>query len=109
MAVPAIAQPGEAPHGVAEWVAGLELWMLGGISGIFVLVYGWLLLTVLDARDRITKLEGWRDATRERLESGKASMSDLKEDIGIANARLHDIGGDLQFIRGKLEAREDGK
>ena len=76
LAVPAIAQPGEVPHGVAEWVAGLELWMLGGISGIFVLVYGWLLLTVLDARDRITKLEGWRDATRERLESGKASMSE---------------------------------
>ena len=101
---PVLAQT-EVPHGVAEWVAGVELWILGGVAIVFIGVYGWLMQTVISQGKDIVRLAAWKTATEQRLKAGTADMDDLKGDIALANSRLLDIGGDLAFLRGKEEGR----
>ena len=100
---PAMAQSDLVPHGIAEWAAGVELWILGGVAIVLSGVYGWLILYALANRERLVRLESWREATELRLDSGKGAITDLKDEIALVNSRLSDIGGDLSFVRGILE------
>ena len=99
-----MAQTEYVPHGIAEWAAGFGLWIIAGGVLVLVGVYGWLILYALSNRERLVRLESWREATEERLASGKGSMEDLRGDVAMANARLNEIGGDIAFMRGVFEA-----
>ena len=101
---PVMAQS-EVPHGFAEWAAGVELWILGGVAIVFVGVYGWLIQTVISQGQDVIALKAWKDATEKRLEAGSENMEDLKGDIALANARLVEICGNLSYLRGVEEGR----
>ena len=79
-----MAQTEHVPQGIAEWAAGFGLWIVAGGVIILIGVYGWLILYALANRERLVRLESWRDATEERLASGKGSMEDLRGDIAMA-------------------------
>ena len=101
-----LAQAETVPHGIAEWAAGVELWVIGGVVIMLAGVYGWLILYALANRERLVALEAWRDAVEKRLDSGKGSMDDIKGDVAMANARLNEILGGVSYLRGVLDARE---
>ena len=101
----ALAQPAGVPHGIAEWAAGFELWILGGVAVMMVMVYGWLIKTVIDQGNDLTALRTWKTSTDQRLNAGNENMDELKSDVGTANARLLDIGRDVAYMRGVEEGR----
>ena len=108
VAIPvAVAQPA-VPHGIAEWAAGFELWILAGVAVMFIAVYGWLLKTVIAQGQDLVALNAWKEATEQRLASGNENMDELKIELGTANHRLLDIGRDVAYMRGVEEGRANG-
>ena len=76
-----MAQTDTIPQEIAAWAAGFELWILAGVSIVLVGVYGWLILYALANRERLVRLESWREAIEERLNAGKGTMEDLRGDV----------------------------